>query len=194
MIAIIGAGGFAREVKAQMIDTYGSIRIDFFVDKKYLVEGSQPIDELNVENYEVVVAIADPHVRRRMVESLPKSTRYHTFIHKSAVVLSKLIGEGSIICANATITTNVSLGRHGHINPSVTIGHDTLIEDYFTATPGVNVAGNCRIGSNVYFGTNSCIRHKTNVTSNVVIGMGSVVINDIEESGTYIGSPSRRLR
>lgn len=194
MIAIIGAGGFAREVKAQIEDTYESISINFFVNAEYLVEDSLPIEELDTRKYEVIVAIADPHVRKRIVESLPESTRYYTFIHKSAVVLSKNVGIGSIICANATITTNVSIGRHVHINPSVTVGHDTVVGDYFTATPGVNIAGNCRIGNNVYFGTNSCIRQKTTVASDVVIGMGSVVLKDIDKSGTYVGSPCRRLK
>lgn len=194
MIAIIGAGGFAREVKAQMLDTYGNIKIDFFVDEQFVDKNSKSINNLDINTYEIVVAIADPVTRKRIVENLPTNTKYHTFIHKSANIFSNDIGMGSIICANSTITTNVKLGAHCHINPSTTIGHDTELGNYFTACPGVNISGNCKIGDCVYFGTNSAIKQKTKISSNVIIGMGSMVINDINESGVYVGTPSRKLK
>jgi sugar O-acyltransferase (sialic acid O-acetyltransferase NeuD family) len=194
MIAIIGAGGFAREVKAHILDINPKEKIEFYVESEFKTSNLKTIEEIDINSSIVLVAIADPLVRKRIIENMPIETKYMTFIHPSAVVLGAKIEEGSIVCANSTLTTNVSLGKHCHINPGVTIGHDTILGNYFTATPGVNVGGNCNISSCVYMGTNSCVKQKINIAQNTIIGMGSVVINDIDISGVYVGNPAKRIR
>jgi len=56
--AIIGAGGFAREVKAQI----GDNTIKCFVDDQYYKQNDEhvyPLSEFDPTEYEVVVAIGD---------------------------------------------------------------------------------------------------------------------------------------
>ena len=60
------------------------------------------------------------------------------------------IGGGTIITAHTSITTNISIGRHVHVNLNCTIGHDTVIEDYVTLSPGVHLSGNVTITMSVY--------------------------------------------
>lgn len=195
---IIGAGGFAKEV-------YWSLSLSdrtecrFFVNDEYY-DGKDnmilPLSNLNSEEYEVVVAIADSYVRQRIVESLPKSIRFFTHIHSSAQILGDdvEIGEGSIICAGTIITTNVKIGKHAHLNLITTIGHDNVIGDYFTTAPGTQISGNCIIGDRVYFGTRSCNRQKTKICNDVVIGLNSGVVKDITEPGIYIGTPAKKIK
>ena len=96
---------------------------------------------------------ADSKVRERIVNSLPKETKYFTYIHSTAQIhgADVYIGEGSIICAGTIITCNVKIGKHSHLNFITTIGHDNIIGDYFTTAPGVQISGNCVIGDRVYF-------------------------------------------
>jgi sugar O-acyltransferase (sialic acid O-acetyltransferase NeuD family) len=194
MISIIGAGGFAREVKAHLLNVNPKAQIEFYVESEFKTLDVKVIEDIDIKSSLVLVAIADPLIRKRITENMPSETKYMTFIHPSAVVLGANVGEGSIICANCTVTVGVSLGKHCHLNPGVTVGHDTVVGDYFTATPGANIAGNCNIESCVYMGTNSCIKQKTNVRENTTIGMGCVVLNDIDISGVYVGNPARRIR
>ena len=37
-------------------------------------------------------------------------------------------------------------------------------------------------------------REKLNISDKVIIGMGGIVLNDITESGTYVGAPIRKIK
>lgn len=199
--AIIGAGGFAREVYYSLDPI---IRKDcrFFVEDEYYRGGDMPptltyrklpISYFDPNVFEVVVAIADSSVRKRIVETLPKETLYFTHIHPSAIIMGDdvTIGEGSIICAGCILTTNINLGEHTHLNLGTTIGHDCNIGSYFTTAPGVMISGNCNIGERVYFGTMAMTKEKINICDDVIVGMNAGVTKDIKEAGTYIGTPAK---
>ena len=196
--AIIGYGGFAQEVWNSIKKTDGVEIEVFFVDDEYYVgqEKTYPISDFNPYTYEVIIAIGDPKVRFNMVSKLPKETKYFTHIHKSVIILSDNVelGEGSIVCAGSILTSNIKVGSHCHLNLQTTIGHDTTIGDFFTSAPGVKISGNCNIGHRVYFGTNSCVKQKIKITDDVTIGLNSGVVKDINESGVYIGTPSKKIK
>ena len=86
------------------------------------------------------------------------------------------------------------MGNHSHLNLHTTIGHDCIIDDFFTTAPGVKISGNCNIGKMVYFGTNSCVKEKINICDEVVIGLNGGVVNNINEKGIYIGTPAKKIK
>ena len=69
------------------------------------------------------------------------------------------------------------------------IGHDCSIGDYFSAMPGAVVSGNVIIGEKVYMGTNSSIKEKLHISSNVTIGSNGAVVKNITTDGVYVGVP-----
>lgn len=193
--ALIGAGGFAREVQAHMNNKF----MPCFVPDKYYHNTSPnilPLSKFNPDEYEVLVAIGDPVVRYDVIQQLPDNTRYFTFIHPSAQLLSDdiEIGEGSIICAGSILTTNIKIGKHSQINLNTTIGHDCVIGDYFTTAPGVHVSGNCTIYDMVYIGTNAAIKQGISIHSLATIGMNAGVVKHITNGGTYIGTPAKQIK
>lgn len=193
--ALIGAGGFADEIKAHM-DEFDMV---CFVDDSYYKENNKnilPLSEFNPTEYEVLVAVGDSFLRKELISRLPKETKYFTFIHKSAQILGYdvEIGEGSILCAGTIVTTNCVIGKHTHLNLQTTIGHDCRIGDYFTTAPGVKISGNNEIGECVYIGTNASTKQKLKISDNVVVGMNAAVVKDIFESGTYVGIPARKIK
>lgn len=192
--AIIGAGGFAREVKAHLDDV-----VDFFVDDEYWdpsISDFFPLSKFNHETHEVLIAIGDSNARLNIVQRLPPGTKFFSFIHPSALILDNNIeiGEGSIVCAGCILTTNISIGKHAHLNLQTTIGHDTRIGDYFTSAPGVKISGNCLIGDGVYFGTNSCTKQRIRICSGATIGLNAGVVNNITEPGIYVGTPAIKIK
>ena len=92
------------------------------------------------------------------------------------------------------MTTNITIGKHAHLNLQTTIGHDCRIGDYFTTAPGVKVSGNCKIYDCVYVGTNASIKEKLSIHSLTTIGMNGAVVKHIEEPGTYVGVPVKKLK
>ena len=190
-LALFGYGGHAKEVAAQINNS-----IDFFVDDEYSNEYAKPISLFNPEIYMMMVAVSDPKHREEIVKKLPKETRYFKFIHPTAQIFAKdvEIGEGSFIGANSILTTNIKIGKHAILNRGNQIGHDAKIGDYFSAMPGAIVSGNVIIGDNTYLGTNSSIKEKIHITSDVKIGANACVVKDIVTSGVYVGVPTKFLK
>lgn len=187
-LGIFGYGGHAREVAAQ-IDK----EITFFVDDRYANEKILGISKFEPSQYEMMVAVANPKDREEIVSKLPKQTRYFTFIHPTALILSDdvEVGEGSFIGANSILTTNIKLGSHAILNRGNQIGHDCIIGDYFSAMPGAIVSGNVNIGNRVYLGTNSSIIEKKYLLDDIILGANGVVVKNITQPGTYVGCPAK---
>lgn len=193
--ALIGAGGFAREIRAHI----GDYTMKCFVDDQYWKENPDhiyPLSQFNPEEYEVLVAIGDPKDRFDMISKLPSNTQYFTFIHPSSQILGNdvVIGKGSIVCAGCIITTNIKIGDHSHLNLHTTIGHDCEIGDYFTTAPGAKISGNCKIYDCVYIGTNASVRQKISIHSMATIGMNAAVAKNIESPGIYAGVPAKLIK
>jgi sugar O-acyltransferase (sialic acid O-acetyltransferase NeuD family) len=206
-IGIFGSGGFGREVLCCLIDSKKDTLFDienqvcFLIDDEYYnsekIMGVQsiPLSEFKPEEYDVVVAVGNPSLRKKIIENLPKQTTFKTIIHPRANVSKWVeIGEGSIITAGSTLTCNIKIGKHSHINLNTTIGHDCIIGDYFTTAPAANISGNCNFGECVYIGTNAAIREGINICNDVTVGMGAVVVKNITQEGVYIGNPLKKLK
>jgi sugar O-acyltransferase (sialic acid O-acetyltransferase NeuD family) len=195
-LAIYGYGGHAREVAAQILQCTQYINITFFVDDEYANDVAKPISEFDWSIYYMMVAVADSKHRYDIVQRLPKDTRYHTFIHPTALLMDKNIeiGEGSFIGANSILTTNIKIGKHAILNRGNHIGHDTVIGDYFSAMPGSIISGNVTIHDCVYIGTNSSVKEKISIHSLSTIGMNSAVIKHIEQPGVYVGTPAKQIK
>lgn len=187
--ALIGFGGHAREVMAQM-----GKNLVCFVDDEFVVEGTKPISEFNPKKYKVMVAIANPHIRKQILSKLPKNTKFFSWIHPTSLILNNVeIGEGSFVGAYSIITTNVKIGNHCILNRMNQIGHDCVIGDFFSAMPGSIVSGNVNIQDSVYLGNNSCIKENITIYNNITIGMNASVVKNLTESGTYVGVPSKKI-
>lgn len=189
-LALFGYGGHAREVACQ-IDQ----KVTFFVDDQYANDIAKPISKFNPQEYAMMVAVADSKDRFDIVQRLPKKTQYFTFIHPSVQIMDDNIevGEGSFIGANSILTTNIKLGKHTLLNRGNHIGHDCVIQDYFSVMPGAIISGNVTIGDCVYVGTNSSIKEKMIICSGVTIGSNATVVKHIVKSGTYVGVPTSKI-
>jgi sugar O-acyltransferase (sialic acid O-acetyltransferase NeuD family) len=187
---LIGNGGHAREVMAQM-----GIKLLRFVDDQYVDEDTLPLSQFDPTKYAAMIAVANSKDRYDIAQRLPKETQFFTFIHPTALIMGDVeIGEGSFIGAYSILTTNIKIGKHAILNRGNHIGHDCRIGDYFSAMPGAIVSGNVTIYSLVYMGTNSSIREKLSIHSLSTIGMNSSVIKNIENSGTYAGCPAKYIK
>ena len=189
--ALVGYGGHAREVMSQM-----GVKLTCFVDDEYVVEGTLRLSKFNPKEYELMVAVADSKNRFDIVQRLPKETKYFTWVHPTALIMSDDvgIGEGSFIGAYSILTTNIKIGKHGILNRGNHIGHDCEIGSYFSAMPGSIVSGNVKIYDCVYLGNNSSIREKLSIHSMCKIGMNSAVVKHIEDNGIYAGVPAIKIK
>lgn len=197
-IAIVGAGGHAKEVYHSILEKGQESLIDgFYVDPKYLREGISTlydipikcIEELDIHKHLIHIAVGETEFRAKAYQSF-KSLGFNfvTVIDPRAIVPKTLgsIGEGSYLAPNSTITTDVKIGKCVIINTGAIISHDCEINDFSTISPGAIICGNVIIGERTFIGAGSVIREKLWICEGVLLGMGSVVIRSILEPGTYI--------
>ena len=201
--AIVGAGGFGREVLGFLREKISADSdVIFVVDDQYYkdcrVMGADVMKSsnfsVNSAGVYVLVAVADPQARYAIVHGLPDNVIHHTLIAKNAHIYESIIGAGGIVCPETVVTCNVEIGKYCHLNLSTTVGHDCRIGDYFTTAPGAHISGNCVIGNRVYFGTGASVRQNIRICDDVTIGMGSIVVKDIMEPGVYAGVPAKRMK
>jgi sugar O-acyltransferase (sialic acid O-acetyltransferase NeuD family) len=121
--------------------------------------------------------------------------RFENIIHPTASVshMSKL-GRGVVVFQNVTITSNVSIGNHVIILPNSIISHDDIIGDYTCVAGGVCISGCVVIGYSCYVGTNSSIIGNVKIGDYSLIGMGSIVLNDVAENTVVAGNPAKVIR
>lgn len=187
---LIGNGGHAREVMAQM-----GVNLLRFVDDQYVDNDTLPLSQFDPTKYVAMVAIANSKDRYDITQRLPKETQFFTFIHPTALLMDNIeIGEGSFIGAYSILTTNIKIGKHAILNRGNHIGHDCQIGNYFSAMPGAIISGDVKIYDLVYMGNNSSIREKFSIHSLTTIGMNSAVVKHIEESGVYVGCPAVKIK
>lgn len=198
-IGIVGAGGFAREVLWLLEDLGLGDRIDGFYESDATwrtreVSGLpvRALSEFRPGHQEAVIAIGNPAVREALAAELPEGTSFPTLIHPTVARSRRVeIDEGVVICAGSILTCDIAIGRHVHLNLMTTVGHDCHLADFVTTAPAVNISGNCQIGRSAYIGTNACLREGLSIAPGTVIGMGAVVLRDVEAAGTYVGNPAR---
>ncbi len=205
---IVGAGGFGREV-AWLVERINAVEptweIKGFIDDDSTLweteeDGYKVIggcDYLkSLESVYVVCAIGSATTRKAIIEKLKSyAVDFATVIDPSVIMSSKVeIGEGCIICAGTIITVDIIIGDHVIINLDCTIGHDVVVNDYVTIYPSVNVSGNVVIGECCELGTGMQIIQGKTVVPNTIIGAGAIIVKNIEECGTYVGSPAKRVK
>lgn len=205
---IIGAGGFGREV-AWLVERINKVNptwnIKGFIDDNESLWGTKE-DAYNIVggcdylktlgDVYAVCAVGSAKIRKIIIGKLKDSNvKFATVIDPAAIVSNRVeIGEGTIICAGTIITVDIEIGNHVIINLDCTLGHDDVIADYVTVYPSVNISGNVTVGECSELGTGMQIIQGKNIAPNIIIGAGAVVVKDLNESGTYVGSPAKKIK
>ena len=209
-LIIVGASGFGREV-AWLVERVNAVRptwnLKGFIDDNVSIQGKQINDYRVLGKTEDVVkypdayyvcAIGSARIREKVIGkicTLIPQIRFATLIDPSVIMSDRVaVGEGTIICAHTIITVNIEIGRHVIINLDCTVGHDTIIEDFVTIYPSVNVSGITHISRCCELGTGMQIIQGKSVGANTIIGAGAVVIRDIPENCTAVGSPAKVIK
>ncbi len=200
-ISICGAGGFARETLFLLEQLGLAGRVDGFYESDEIwsprqVSGNAvlPLSRFDASKGAMVIAIGNPAVRQSVYASLPETTRFPTLVHPSvALSRSVEVGAGSVVCAGVIMTCNIHIGAQVHLDRCVTVGHDSVIEDFVTIAPGAVVSGNCRIEAGAYLGAASSIREKLSIGAGATIGMGAIVVKAVPHGETHVGNPAKKL-
>ena len=211
MVFILGAGGFAKEV-AWVLKENRCSRLFYLSDdpeqrgNSYCwgtVVGSiedhfNPLPDYAQKLY--ICGVGSPSLKRRFVgrvQTEDTSAKWAgPVVHPSVAICSSFsnVGKGTVVCANSSITCDITIGNHVAINLNCTIGHDVVIKDFCNLSPGVHISGHSVLEEGVDIGTGAVILPGIHIGENAVIGAGAVVTKDIPANSVSVGIPSRVIK
>lgn len=140
-----------------------------------------------------LLGVGNPVVRRKLDERLTAAgRRAATAVHPAAAVGSQVVlGEGTVVCGGVQVSTNVRLGRHVHLNPNATVGHDASLGDHVSVNPAATVSGACVVGRETLIGAGSVILQGLTVGERCVVGAAACVVRDVPAGEIVKGVPAR---
>ena len=203
-LIICGASGFGKEVV--WLAKRLSINVIGFLDDDFSLTGTQfygyPVlgqlkDWVKYADHDFSLAIASPRIRKLVVDKMYSIGRPDfTLIDPSVIIEAERdnIGTGSILCAGSICTADIRIGNFSIINKQCSIGHDVTIQDYCTVSPKVMLGGHVDICDGSEIGAASTIRQQLVIGEGANIGMGSVVVKDVEPNSLYFGSPAKKVK
>jgi sugar O-acyltransferase (sialic acid O-acetyltransferase NeuD family) len=207
-LAIIGAGGFAREVLQIVEDINSTGRTWDF--RGFVVVGNYPVpqhihghpvhggSEFFVQHRDVhyVIAVGTSVLRAKLADELADlQLAWATLFHPRAWIGRNVtVGCGSIVCAGAAITTDIRMGEHVHVDVNCAVGHDAMLDAYVTLHPATSIAGKVALGRGVECGAGSRLIPNVTVGAWSVLGAGAVVTESLPANVTAVGVPARVVK
>ena len=198
-LVIVGAGGHGRELcdaarpswhVAGFVDD-GPVAIDRLERVGLPLLGDLGWLERHPRTY--ALGIGTSQVRRAVSRRLDAAgCTAATVQHPGARFGSDVrFGTGVVIYDRCTVTTNVEIGDHTHLNVGCVLQHDSIVGSFVQLSPGVYVNGDCVIGDDVFLGTGAIITRGVAVGQGARVGAGAVVLADVAPGTTVVGAPAR---
>lgn len=205
-LALVAASGLAAEVIATVrasADHDPLVILDDDVQRRGLELSDVPIagglEEIrSFPDYDVVVCAGRGTVRRTLVNRLSAlgvgPDRYARVVHPSVQVPHGcVVGQGSIVLGHVALTAAVTIGSHVVVMPNTSITHDDHVSDFATLCAGVTLGGRVLVCEGAYVGMNASVREGLCLGADSMLGMGSVLLEDLPAGETWVGVPAAPL-
>jgi acetyltransferase EpsM len=140
-----------------------------------------------------IIAIGENSRRKKVASetNVPFATGMHP---SSAVSPSAVIGEGSVVMANASVNADAVIGRHCIVNTGAIVEHDARVGDFAHISPGAKLAGNVAVGEGTQVGIGAAVIQGVTIGKWATIGAGAVIIRDIPDHAVVVGNPGRIIK
>nr|WP_319488712.1 hypothetical protein [uncultured Caproiciproducens sp.] len=205
-LAIFGTSGFSREVRdIAVLAGYDEIVFVGETEEQpiqgFTVKTEDEIFSLVQEGFAFIIGIGNPKTRKA-VWGKYSDLYFVNLIHPSATFGYRQQEEtekmaGNIVCAGVRMTNQITPGDFGIYNLNCTVGHDCIIEDFVTMSPGASISGNVLLQEGAYLGANSCVIQGKSITEKITVGRyatvgaGAVVTKNVSDNIIVKGVPAK---
>jgi len=199
-LIVLGSGGHARSF-VELLNTIYPLDKKIILDKKFnenkkekilgnLIYGNFKKIKL-FKNKIIFLAIGD-NLKREIYFKEYKKYLINLISHKSKISKTLKIGIANLINNDVFIGTNVKIGNNNIINNKCIIEHETVIHNHTHISPGCIIGGRVKIGNRVFLGLGTKVLDKIVIADDCIVGAGSVVTQNLESPGVYVGTPAKK--
>lgn len=123
------------------------------------------------------------------------SEKLANIIHPSVQVPTGFcfIGNGVMMAPNVQLSVDSYVSDNCILLGNSFIGHDSILEQYVTVANHATIGARVRIGKGAHIGTNATIKQGITIGEFSLVGMGSVVLNDVPPHSIVVGNPAKGL-
>lgn len=117
--------------------------------------------------------------------------KFATLKHPTAVISRNVtLGYGVVLMPGVIVSPDVTIGNHTQLYANSFVGHDTTVGDYCFVANNASVGGRVVVQDGVHIGSNCSIIERVTLGKWAVVGLGSVVLKDVEPLTTVVGNPA----
>ncbi|MCR6573828.1 UDP-N-acetylbacillosamine N-acetyltransferase [Campylobacter insulaenigrae] len=151
----------------------------------------------NLEKYDMFIAIGANTIREQLCKKVIKDGfKLVNLIHKSAIISenASLDDEGILIMPNVIVNAKACIKKGVILNSACVIEHECFVDEFTHISVGVKLGGAVKIGKRCFLGVNSSVIPCLNLSDDVTLGAGGVVIKNITSKGVYAGVPAKKIK
>lgn len=164
---------------------------------RYLVHGTiqETAGKFAGQDVAFAVAVGDNYTREKLAHAAEAAGwRPASLVHPSVILADDArIGAGTYIAPGCVVCPGAQVGNHVIINTHVSVGHDSVLEDYAQICPGARISGGCRIGKQAFLGSNASLTPGVAVGCGAVVGANSHAVRTVPPAVTVVGCPARAV-
>lgn len=120
--------------------------------------------------------------------------KYWRFPHTGEVIIHEDTEIGSNTCIDRGSIGDTLIGRGVKIDNLVHVAHNVEIGENSLIIANAMLGGSVIIGANGWVAPSVSIMNQTAIGNSSVIGLGAVVLKDVEDHSVMVGNPAKLLR
>ncbi len=110
------------------------------------------------------------------------------------VIIKKNVEIGNNCVISRGVFENTIIGENSRINDLTHIGNSVVIGKNTLIMANVDISARVEIGDKCWIAQSSCIRQGISIGNNVQVGMGAVVVKDINNNTVVYGAPAKFIK
>ena len=199
-LLIFGFGGHARSVTDVALSC-GYQTLVFFdatarPDENFLGHPVvESLESFDFSGYEGFPASGD---------NLQRHSQFNK-LQELGIPVATLISPTATVGPDSNIATGCFIGNHAHVGPMSQVGigsiintgaileHESSVGCFSHVAVNATIAGRSHLGDFSFLGAGAVVLDKVSVGSRTVIGAGGIVNRPLDQPGTYVGVPVRKI-
>lgn len=154
------------------------------------------LNSIDPTEIEFVIALGEPTDKEKIFNKL-KSYGFafgKVIAPNARVSKSAILGDGVILQVGSLIGPGAEVGNCVTVEDYASVGHNSNVGDHCHICAKVNIGGGAQIGKCVFIGLHSATKQGISLGEYSVIGMGGIVLKDVEAQTIVAGVPAKKIK